>query len=926
MGLEPNSEVKASDWNERIFSVLDAKLQVLFSGCSPFYSAMINRFPALPNKLFSVILFHSVGATLFPSGFADPGSNYSNIPADVLRDVLTYDEAVEYGGNVNHSGGSMLGWVNVKYIQGAADLVFENVSSFDFDQTPNRFGLYRIHNISNAALTVSFPAGEVVVPARGIQAIRVTESAVTIEPYKYIWEMLPGDPIIWDVASPWHQANNALCPVRVLDWLEYFRSQGRMNFGFFFDGPSDDLRSLYTAYFGDQLSPSTKIGDLIHFKGVFTHKGTAYSFNGYDTIEDDLASEDIAVTYDANGWLIDGEGSATQVTTNLLGTASVDLPFRPQFEFELDFAPVHLQPDGDEFFFDRDYSTPIIVRTSDTLQAMYDRLSTEGYTVESKGLDENGFYWVCLKTIDYSDPVRDDSPDIGPIGPIEEAAEWANQQVNRFEIESSGYKFRAIARFKDSGFPSSTDRRLWAYPRLPIANVGTKNPYHDRELGFVWDEMQDGAGQVRHLGAITPTEIPPDGPGIDATLTAAIYRYAGPSHPLLTTYVAVPLMVEQFRRMENLVARASRCFPLQLSDIYGITQQDNAFSAVPAWLGEIVPTGFFASYLPNLSRWVDDFNIPPSDQTAWAEASQIVEDARKYEDLIISGIPVTTEYHTETYYSFDVFREYSNEVEDGGTFTRDEDVSVVNTASGSRSRYEELPIDFDLYGQEITFYAASDILAQATQFGMPQLYARVGVPLATTYFDDDSATDATYTRSPYTVSVEYGSAPADWLDPDKTTPLEAYYPKDAVRLVPSTSGFHFISTSGTRFATSTPLHTSRIEDEVFRRDEDGAPLIAISKNSPLESRRTEEGKIGTRCLEWEATPEWVNNSKVICHKINYQYKADRWNETPPWDDSLIDDLIRQSNYLEATTSPMIFGDDMDGQQYAYVYLDFYVNC
>jgi len=124
-----------------------------------------------------------------------------------------------------------LGTSQCALLRAQVELVFEGHSTYEWPEEWDRFNVFRVHNLSSTALTVTFPGHTLVVPAYGSRCTRrvVTgETTTWTDGWNHFQRMLPGDPYYWAGGSrplTWalppgascHTACNITAPKLLLD-------------------------------------------------------------------------------------------------------------------------------------------------------------------------------------------------------------------------------------------------------------------------------------------------------------------------------------------------------------------------------------------------------------------------------------------------------------------------------------------------------------------------------------------------------------------------------------------------------------------------------------------------------------------------------------------------------------------------------------
>ena len=156
--------------------------------------------------------------------------------------------------------------------------VFEQVELFivgntTFDVSWNKYNMFRVHNFGNAAASVTFDNGAIVIPPGACRCVRRTGPGGTYTPgYNYTQKMLPGDPRFYAIGNfnwfsvlnwPTYLTNwDVLQPLGCLRLL--CQQQGRnLDPGSFWD-----MSSLYSSLLAPPQMNSL-IGDLLVTKGEF---------------------------------------------------------------------------------------------------------------------------------------------------------------------------------------------------------------------------------------------------------------------------------------------------------------------------------------------------------------------------------------------------------------------------------------------------------------------------------------------------------------------------------------------------------------------------------------------------------------------------------------------------------------------------------
>jgi hypothetical protein len=242
-----------------------------------------------------------------------------------------------------------------------ADLIFEGVDDYDFPANYNRFNFFRIHNANSSALTVRFRKTDggigyaATVPAYGSQCVRRTAVDGTYTAgFKYFQRFLPGDVHYYNQGAPEGISNNVVSPQILLPFVQCVLggwpiSSTATGVGNGWIAPTvmldpsvrAPLPARASALYGDPDAPETLIGDLLHHRGAFwdigatglgiggnpTVERTERQFNGYSTIDGDMAAQGITVTRPGSDCVLtavsDGkQHDAVSVGTNLFTTGS----------------------------------------------------------------------------------------------------------------------------------------------------------------------------------------------------------------------------------------------------------------------------------------------------------------------------------------------------------------------------------------------------------------------------------------------------------------------------------------------------------------------------------------------------------------------------------------------------------------------------
>jgi hypothetical protein len=153
-------------------------------------------------------------AAIFPeNGY---GTNdayyYGSINLDICLSILTRaGNTITLGVATAVPSGSANGFTNTGEVEivhnyDAIELIV--IGSQAFDASWNKYNAFRVHNLGNAAATVSFPGGSVTVPPGGCGCIRRVGSTYTVG-YNYFQKMVSGDPRFWALSQ---NTSNQLCP------------------------------------------------------------------------------------------------------------------------------------------------------------------------------------------------------------------------------------------------------------------------------------------------------------------------------------------------------------------------------------------------------------------------------------------------------------------------------------------------------------------------------------------------------------------------------------------------------------------------------------------------------------------------------------------------------------------------------------------
>lgn len=203
----------------------------------------------------------------------------------------------------------------------AVELIF--TTDFSFPDLWNKYNFFRLHNFSNAPITITFVGFVVTVPAFGSQCVRRTATGGTYTlGYNHFWQMLPGDPRVWfPTKTPWIRTtmtnvthNNVINPNVVS--LIFGKMRGNVGLG---DNPyvggivtemdwakAWDMSGLYC---GDGKpfptpTPDTPVGDMVTQRGTILSVKTPVNdvsyrypiqFKSWNTIQSDFAAGGIIV-------------------------------------------------------------------------------------------------------------------------------------------------------------------------------------------------------------------------------------------------------------------------------------------------------------------------------------------------------------------------------------------------------------------------------------------------------------------------------------------------------------------------------------------------------------------------------------------------------------------------------------------------------
>ncbi len=176
-----------------------------------------------------------------------------------------------------------------KHRYAVAELVLEACDTFTVPRTWNRYGCFRLHNLSAIEVAVTVETYEsdgttsgtshtITIPKFGCRAFR-REPGYYDDSLNYFWKARAGlDKRFYQPTGPWvveqsARANNFANPNIIADWLDVLGAQRDP----YVDPPDEGAR--YTALFGDPSDPETLIHDLI------AHTGAAKSI-GWDTSSD----------------------------------------------------------------------------------------------------------------------------------------------------------------------------------------------------------------------------------------------------------------------------------------------------------------------------------------------------------------------------------------------------------------------------------------------------------------------------------------------------------------------------------------------------------------------------------------------------------------------------------------------------------------
>lgn len=206
-----------------------------------------------------------------------------------------------------------------KYAQ--ADLILEGgVTSLTWPTWWDKYSFFRVHNMNNSAATITFPEGFVLtIPRWGCKCVRRKDGVYTAG-WNYLQRMLPGDPRLLEMPNnrntPYGSmgSNNVCSIVACHHWITGVTVVGGWELQHKVKALADvellhDISSLYAQQFPIQTN-DTPIGDLLHHKGelidVRTDGGGVkteriITFNGYDSLVETMAENDIVATANPDG-------------------------------------------------------------------------------------------------------------------------------------------------------------------------------------------------------------------------------------------------------------------------------------------------------------------------------------------------------------------------------------------------------------------------------------------------------------------------------------------------------------------------------------------------------------------------------------------------------------------------------------------------
>lgn len=884
MAVTNTDTLSHTDWNG-LFQKLEFKLDKLFSGCS-FTFPMDKGFGQ--SVLPSIVGFNGFMGTIFymVSGSVFFGSlTWPTYDAQALEAEMVIDRTRPV------AEGNYVGQYKV------AELIFEGISSFEMGYDPEKFRFFRVHNLSQNTFTLTLPQGTVTVPRFGVKSFRIHEGEI-IQPWKYCWEMVAGDYWFWDFADASMRACFVAAPARILDWLyvlDFERLGGfekTRPFGFRSNLPTAQTQGDYSSLFGNINTASTKMGELRYYKGALVYGGTQFQFNGFDSFVDDCDAVGIVATQSGFGFFLEGEGLIQQLSTNLLGAWSQDLPYMIPNEIEMDWSPVVTSDTGDRVLIDRPGPAKKATLLQ-TVQEFEDSVRDDGYTIESKGMDERGFYWVVKLSEDF---------DQGPETPI----------ASGYDFDGSGWVYREEIRFKDAGFPTQYDSSLWIYPRRGVAKYGGPEPVVGVD-GITAELPKGGEEQVRFLGpAEVVLEPNPILRGINDDLFQEYFLNNVPFFPA-TQRVSVPILKEHFNRIESAVDSIYGCLPLQLTDIYAVNPTGNSITGAPINLGSFDPKFYFSHPSGHHAYFVSSEGVPVRDESEWADQTTLRQ-ANNAGKTASATYTLAAENTSPT----------STALPDGRTrWTWETTYTIENLSFGTGEGFKT-SIDFDFYDRQLDYLDARDLATVSESKGFPFLHYRTGTPVALEVLESEGLREI-FSGGSGTETGEYtGTFPGFFLPSD--SPRGITVDRRFLRHIPNREYF-FLSrpqTFGAFFPYREVLQSQRVQDVVFSELKGGVTLLLISQNTHDSLLRYQGERFGLYAMEITKTSHFVDNSKAVAIRVPYSYLPNRANEHIPPLGTITNDS--EKDFEISTVHPLFAGDAMEGRQVIVFKPDFYVPC